>query len=33
MTDKSEKSRKHVFKFLAPLTPSVEKTVNLHGFR
>jgi hypothetical protein len=23
----------HVFKFLAAQTPSVEKTVNLHGFK
>jgi len=28
-TDMAEKSKTHVFKFL---TPTVEKTVNLHGF-
>jgi hypothetical protein len=27
------KSRTHVFKFLTPLTPSVEKIMNLHEFR
>jgi len=31
-TDKTQKSRTHVFIFLTPLTPPVEKTVNLHGF-
>jgi hypothetical protein len=30
-TDMTEKSKTHVFKFLTPLTPTVEKTVNLHG--
>jgi len=29
----TKKSRTHVFKFLTPLTSSVEKTVNLHGFK
>ena len=32
-TDTIQKSRMHVFKFLTQLAPSVEKTVNLHGFR
>ena len=27
------KSRTHVFKFLTPLIPSVEKIVNIHGFK
>jgi hypothetical protein len=31
-TDTTEKSRTHVFKSLTPLTPTVEKTVNIHGF-
>jgi len=28
----TEKSKTHVFKFLTPLTPSVEIFVTLHGF-
>jgi hypothetical protein len=28
-TDTTHKSKTHVFKFLTPLTPSVEKTVSL----
>jgi len=32
-TDMTEKSKTRVFKFLTPLTPTVEKTVNLHGFQ
>jgi len=32
-TDTKLKSRTHVFTFLTPLTPTVEKTVNLHGFK
>jgi len=32
-TDTTEKSKTHVFKFLTPLTPTVEKTVNLHEFK
>jgi hypothetical protein len=31
-TDNTQKSKTHVFKFLTPLTPPVERTVNLHGF-
>jgi len=30
-TDMTEKSKTQVFKFLTPLTPTVGKTVNLHG--
>jgi len=32
-TDRTQKSATHVFKFLTPLTTSVQKTVNLHGFK
>jgi len=31
-TDMRQKSRTRLFTFLTPLTPSVEKNVNLHGF-
>jgi len=29
----TQKSRAYVFKFLTPLTPSLEKTVDLNGFK
>jgi len=29
----TKKSTTHVFKFLPPVMPSVEKTVNLHRFK
>jgi len=29
----TEKSGTHVFNFLTPLKPPVEKTVNLHGIK
>jgi len=33
MTDLTQTFGTHVFEFLAPLTSSVEKTVNLHWFK
>jgi hypothetical protein len=32
-TDMTQQFRTHVFTFLTPLPPSVEKTVNLYGFK
>jgi hypothetical protein len=32
-TDTIQTFKMHVFKFLTLLAPSVEKIVNLHGFR
>jgi len=32
-TDMTQKLRTHVLTFLPLLTPSVEKIVNLHGFK
>jgi len=32
-TDTTQNSRTHVFKFLTPLTPSVEEIVNLLVFK